>query len=174
MKRTVSIFALLVLTGLSCLAPARAQTEDPIESIRKQYSTINSKVPTYRKVKKNLTGFSAEGGELVAWFHGPSIMKLTATFLGEMGRATEEYYFWNGKLIFVFRQDSNYSKPLSGKVVSKKENRYYFANDKLIRWIDENGKQAEPTAATESEYLKNSKEFSEGAKSKSRTVESKQ
>ncbi len=165
---------ILVVFFFSCFGAAHAQKADPVESIRQHYTQINSKVPSYRKVKKNLSGFSAEGGELVAYFHGPSIMKMVATFYGETGRATEEYYYWNGKLIFVFHQESRYDKPLSGKVVGKKENRYYFADDKLIRWIDENGKETDPTESAEREYLKSSKEFSEAARSKSKSVESKQ
>lgn len=164
----------IVISVLWFPGKAHAQKADPVESIRQHYAQINSKVPSYRKVKKELAGFSAEGGELVAYFHGPSIMKMVATYFGETGKATEEYYYWNGKLIFVFRQESRYDKPLSGKVVSKKENRFYFADDKLIRWIDENGKEVTDTQSAESEHLKSSKELSEGARSKSKSVESRQ
>jgi len=167
MKTSVIVTTLCLLVGISHLAAgAPLQNQDPVESIRQRYANINTKVATYRKVKKDLSGFSAEGGELVAYFHGPSIMKMVATFYGEMGRAVEEYYYWKGELIFVFRQESRYDKPLSGKVVSKKESRFYFAEDKLVRWIDENGKQSEPTESAESQYLKSSKEFSAAAQSK--------
>ena len=167
MKISVMVTTLCLLVGISPLAAgAPRQSQDPIESIRERYANINNKAATYRKVKKDLSGYSAEGGELVAYFHGPSIMKMVATFYGEMGRAMEEYYYWNGKLIFVLRQELRYDKPLSGKVVSKKENRFYFAGDRLVRWIDENGKQTEPTASAENQYLKSSKEFSEAARSK--------
>ena len=170
---------ILVITGivisvLEFNGNTQAQKVDPVESIRQHYAQINSKLASYRKVKKDLSGFSAEGGELVAYFHGPSIMKMVATYFGETGKATEEFYYWNGRLIFVWRQELRYDKPLSGKVVGKKENRYYFADDKLIRWIDENGKEVANTQSAESEYLKSSKEFSEAARSKSKSVESKQ
>jgi hypothetical protein len=174
-KRTSS--AALVLISVLCASPViNAQSTDPIPEIRRQYTSINRNIAKYQKVKKELAGFSAEGGELVAWFKGPSIMKIAATFYGESGRATEEYYYSNDKLIFVFRKDSRYSQPLSGKVVSTTENRFYFKNDKLIRWIDGNGKQVGLDAPEyhdkQVEYLKNSKEFSDGARSKNRTIES--
>ena len=93
-----------------------------------------------------MTGFSAEGGTLVAFYEGDALRKLVATYLGESGKASEEYYFWDGQLFFVFRTDSTYDKPF-GTVVRTDENRYYFANARMIRWIDESndqGRQLEP------------------------------
>lgn len=175
MTRTLRVFSIAIslVVVFTAISSATAQTNDPIGSIRKQYGDINRKVPTYKKVKKNLSGFSAEGGTLVAYFHGPSIMKMSAVYFGETGRASEEYYYWNGKLIFVFQKEERYDKPLSGKVVSTKENRYYFDQDKLIKWIDESGKEVTDRQSAEDQYLKSSKELSEGARSKQATVESK-
>ena len=100
-----------------------------------------------------------------------------ATFLGETGKAIEEYYYWNGQLIFVFRTEQRYSQPLSGKVVEKKESRLYFTNEKLLKWIDESGQEvpAESTAFAEkqNECLKGSKQFSDGARSAHPTIEDK-
>ena len=104
MKTSLAIFV-LALSSLGTVATASsslgAQANDPIESIRQHYAGINQNAARYRRVKKNLSGFSAEGGELIAYFHGPSVMKMVATFYGETGRSVEEYYFWNGQLIFV-------------------------------------------------------------------------
>jgi len=168
------ILVLLVLLSVSALQLV-AQTPDPIESIRQHYASINKNVALYRRVKKYLSGFSAEGGDLVAYFHGPTIMKIVATFLGETGKSVEEYYYWDGQFIFIFRRESRYDKPLSGKVVSTTENRFYFKDDKLIRWIDENGKQIaldkDEYKEKQNEYLKSSKQFSDGARSAKPTIE---
>jgi len=173
--KALIVISILALSGFGPIA--RAQTGDPIESIRQHYASINQNVNRYRRVKKNLSGFSAEGGELLAYFHGPSVMKMVATFFGESGRAVEEYYFWNGTLIFVFRTDNRYDKPF-GKVVSKIENRFYFKDDKLIRWLDEKGKEVASDSAEyapkQADYLKSSRELFQGAQSKSTTIESKQ
>ena len=136
-------FTLLLVTSVLALcvcgnATARSavpmpQVDNAIESIRQHYASINQNAPRYRRVKKNLAGYSAEGGEVVAYFHGPTVMKMAATFFGETGRAVEEYYFWNGQLIFVFQTDNRYDKPF-GKVVRKIENRFYFKDGKMIRW----------------------------------------
>lgn len=175
MKITVALFVVLV-SSFTALPAHKAPPADPIETIRQHYADINKSVPSYRRVKKNLAGFSGEGGELVAYFHGPSVMKMVAMFFGETGKAVEEYYFWNGQLIFVFRTDNNYDKPLSGKVVKKTESRFYFKDDKLIRWLDENGKEiatdSTDYSGKQTDYLKTAKQLSEGANSKRPTIES--
>jgi hypothetical protein len=158
--------------------PAHSQTDDPIKSIREQYAKINKSAGRYKSVKKGLSGYSAEGGELVAYFDGPKIMKIVANHFGEGGKAVEEYYYWDDRLIFVFRKDSIYDKHMSGKVARTTENRFYFSADRLIRWIDENAKQVEPGSGEylekEKDYLQSSKEFADGARSEKPTIESTQ
>jgi len=177
MKR-ISVIVVIVLFGVLASHESKsqgAQGPDPIPAIRQQYAAINRNVARYKKVKKELLGFSAEGGELVAYLSGPSIVKISATFYGEMGRATDEYYYSNDKLILVFSRHSHYRAPLSGKVVRITEDRYYFKDDKLIRWIGEDGKEVSSSSseftAKEAEQLASSKQFTEGARSKNPTIE---
>ncbi|HEX5703596.1 MAG TPA: hypothetical protein VFX97_10395 [Pyrinomonadaceae bacterium] len=173
--KKISAAVAMALFAVLAVYEAQAQGTDPIQTIRQQYAAINRGAARYKKVKKELLGFSAEGGELVAFTRGPSIVKITATFYGEMGRATDEFYYANDKLIFIFRKHSHYNRPLTGKVVRTTENRYYFKDDKLIRWIGEDGKQVSTTAPeftqVEARLLASSKQFVEGAQSKNPTIE---
>lgn len=157
---------------------ATPQTDNEIESIRQTYAATNRKLARYKRVKKELSGFSTEGGVLTAYFDGPQIVKIAVTFYGESGKSSEEYYYRDGKLIFVFRTESRYNRPLSGRVVATTANRFYFKDDKLIRWIDENGKQVSSSSteftAKETDYLASSNLFSQGARSKNRIIESDQ
>jgi hypothetical protein len=181
MKRSmaVSLVALILSLFLPPLAGStlagNPQTPDPIQSIRQQYAAINQRQGRYKKVKKELSGFSLEGGDLIAYFDGAAIVKIVANHYAEGGKVTEEYYYWNGKLIFVFRKDQRYNKPLSGKVVRTEENRFYFENDRLIRWLNETGKQvpsgADEYAQNQDEYLKTSTKFVDGVHSKNSTIE---
>jgi len=59
------------------------------------------------------------------------------------------------------------------KVVKTKVNRFYFDNDKLIRWINENAKQVASSKYLERQtyYLDFSKRFIEGALSQEPTIE---
>ena len=172
--QTIVITALLIISVQS-KSGAVSQTPDPIESIRQQYAIINKGMPTYRTVKKQLSGFSAEGGELVAYFEGQSIMLITATYYGEMGKTVEEYYYWREQPIFVLRTELRYDKPFSSKVVRRADSRFYFANNRLIRWIDEDQKQVKPGSAeyqkNQDEYLASARKFARAARSKDLTIE---
>jgi len=171
----VAIVSLLFSAGwCEWVTASRAQTRDPTQSIRQQYAAINKRAPRYKKVKKELSGFSTEGGALVAYFDGPAVVKIAVTYYGEGGRANEEYYYQNGKLIFVYRKESTYDKPLSARVVKTKENRFYFQNNRLIRWINETGKEVSPGVEyqkEQDEYLATSNKFLIAAGSKNPTIE---
>ena len=180
MKRA-SILALAAIFLFPALLPslsssgAAAQAADPIQEIRQQYAAINRRQKRYKRVKKQLSGFSLEGGELVAYFDGPSIVKIVANHYGEGGSAVEEYYFSRDQLLFVFRKDQRYDRPLSGKVVRTEETRFYFDNDRLLRWLDEKGEQVSLTTdeakQKRTDYLETSSKFLAGARSKNATIE---
>ncbi|MCA1567713.1 MAG: hypothetical protein LC803_19120 [Acidobacteria bacterium] len=148
---------------------------DSISTIRRRYTIINKSLAKYRTVKKELSGFSAEGGELAAYFDGKAVMKIATINQGETGRSFEDFYYWDEKLIFVFRKQDTYDKPYSGKVARTTENRFYFSDGKLIRWIDENGKQVAPGGGEyqkkQNEYLRASGRFVAGSRSQKTTIE---
>jgi len=180
MKRLLTLSLALLLTlvllpGMENAVAASWQTADRVQTIRQQYAAINRGARRYKKVKKELSGFSLEGGEMTAYFDGPAIVKIVANHYGESGRADEEYYYSKGKLIFVYRKDFRYDRPLSGKVVSTKENRFYFHNEGLFRWINETGKPVTvgimEFTLKEDEYRETSRQFLTGARSKSLTIE---
>jgi hypothetical protein len=168
----LSLVCVFVFGFTSRSTPRVSTSADSIESIKAQYAAINKNINRYRKVDKDLPGYSSEGGSLIAYFDGNSIKRIDAQFYGEMGLANEEYYYSNGRLIFVFRKESNYDRPLSGNIVSTKENRFYFSDASLIRWIDENGRHMSSSDSDyrtkQNEYLTNSKEFVTLAQSKSK------
>jgi len=165
MKKIVALLAVSLISGYTSvfmLQPVLGAhgSPDAIETIRSRYAAINKNLQRYRKVKKELEGYSAEGGSLEAYFDGDSIRKIVATHYGESGRALEEFYFWDDQLIFVFRKDFQYDKPLSGRVSSSKENRFYFDKNMLIRWIGDGGKQV---SSNQSEYGEKQREYLESS-----------
>lgn len=174
----ITVASMLVLScwaNIECPASANsAQENDSLSFIRQRYAAINKNLAKYRVVKKELSGFSTEGGELTAYFDGAAIVKIAATFNGETNSFFEEFYYSNEKLIFVYRKQEIYDEPMT-KVVKTKENRFYFSNDQLIRWINENGRQV---AASNSKYtgrqihyLGSSKLFTEGVRSQEPVIE---
>jgi hypothetical protein len=122
-------------TALPTTQPVAINEESAIALIRERYATINRAVPQYRKTERSLDGFSTEGGTLEAFYDDTALRKIVATYLGETGRAAEEYYFWDEQVFFVFRREDTYDEPF-GKVVQTKENRFYFVDNRMIRWLD--------------------------------------
>jgi hypothetical protein len=154
MKRAliITVASLIVLSGWAHVAgPASAnspQEKDAISAIRQRYADINKSLTKCKIVKKELSGFSTEGGELTAYFDGSAIVKIAVSNNGETNSFFEEFYYSKEKLIFVYRKQEIYDEPMA-KVVKTKENRFYFNDGELIRWVNENGKQV---AASNSEY----------------------
>lgn len=125
-------------------APARqAAAVDSLEAaigrIRQRYAGIQRDLPRYRCRTLSLDGFSAEGGELQACYDGAALRKLTARYFGESGRAEEQYFVWGDHVDFVFRQTERYTAPLSGRVATREEQRFYFVEGKLVRWVGPDG-----------------------------------
>jgi hypothetical protein len=63
---------------------------------------------------------------------------------------------------------------LSGKAIRTIDNRYYFQDNNLIRWIDENGNSVSPNEdyrLKEKELLEHSNKFLAGARASKRIVE---
>ena len=141
--------AIAISLSLLALFPARsdgagAALEEKIKAIRQRYAEVERELNQGRQVKRDLPGESAEGGELTGYFKETSLRKLAARFYGESGQALEEYYFWEGQLFFVLRTESRYTRPLSGVVKSKTEERFYFDGGQLIQWLGADKKPMAP------------------------------
>jgi hypothetical protein len=133
---------------LASLIAALILMADPpaIAAIRKAYAETERNLHAYRHVRHDLDGFSTEGGYVDAWFDGQSVKKLFAMYYGEMARGSQEFYFADDSLIFMFAADERYDRPLSGHVVGRDENRFYFQTHQLIRWVDSTSQQHELTS----------------------------
>jgi len=136
--------AILVAASIALGAhPADAQqavtatSGDPgtIARIRALFAEIQREAPTYRQSKREIQGFSLEGGEIVGFYRGSELRKLAAHHYGESGEATEEYYFSDGRPVFVYVVDLRYDELMSGRVRFRTEDRYYFDGGRLIRHV---------------------------------------
>ncbi len=128
-----------LLCVLGSIAPAQAgdlAVEEKVKTIRNRYDEIEKSLDRCKQVKRDVLDESTEGAALTGYFSDKSLRKMEAKFYGETGQATEEYYFWDDRLFFVLRVEKRYDKPLSGVVKSKWEERFYFADGVLIRWIN--------------------------------------
>ena len=156
-------FVCFVVIGVTGIRAGETAVEEKIKAIRAHYSEIEGSLKRCKQVKRDLAGESAEGGELIGYLQDRTVRKLSATFMGETGKAVEEYYFWENQLIFVHRVESNYTKPMSGVVKNKTEERFNFPDGKLIHWLDAQGKDAVTSAekaTREGELLASAKKYS--------------
>jgi hypothetical protein len=175
----VLVVSLIALPGSASVAGQASannpQEKESISSIRERYAAVNKNLSKYRVVKKELSGFSTEGGELVVYFDGASVVKIAATHLGETGRSLEEFYYRDGELVFVFYRRETYDAPMSGKVSKRADERFYFADGRLIRWLDNRGRAVAPGRGeyreAQARYLDGSRRFVEGARSSNSTIE---
>jgi hypothetical protein len=132
-----------------------------IQDIQKKCASIDA-IKSYRKIERDIDGKSTEGGALVYYLQDGIIRKIVETLYFESGKNIDEYYFWKDSLIFVFNKKLYYDLPINvapeeeiGKVGKTEENRYYFHNGNLIRWLDKNSRLV---SADNPEYKK--KEYS--------------
>ena len=119
--------------------------EAQIIIIRKECNKINSDTSKFHVVNEDLDDQSTEGGEIKKYYENKSLRKAQVIFYGETGKAIIEYYFLHREVLFLFRRTYYYNIPmyLKGSKISKtEEERFYFNNQKLIRWIDPSGKTA--------------------------------
>jgi hypothetical protein len=161
MKRFFIIVCLLAT--VRPLAAADTSIDEKVKVIRAKYAEIENELKGYRQVKRDLPDESAEGGQLTAYFKGATLRKLSARFFGETGKALEEYYFVENELIFVLRVDTRYTKPNSGVVRNKTEQRFYFVGGKLIRWLNPDNRDVTADLARperERELLTDAKKYS--------------
>jgi len=117
--------------------------ESRIKEIRKECDRINKDITKFKVVQEDINDQSAEGGILKKFYDGNTLRKAVLTFFGETGQSTSEGYFLNEEIIFVLQTEERYKSPIyMGKTEtkSKEENRFYFKNEKIIRWIANNGK----------------------------------
>jgi hypothetical protein len=159
-KLLVMVCLLAAATSLQAADPA---LEEKIKSIRAKHAEIEKPLKDCRQVKRDLPGESTEGGELTGYFDESNLRKLSAKFFGETGKALEEYYFAENQLIFVLRVESHYTKPMSGVTKNKTEQRFYFADGKLIRWLNPDNKDVTGDAAAaerQRELLASAKKYS--------------
>jgi hypothetical protein len=165
--RMVTNKKLLVIVCFFAAAPslqaADPAVEEKIKLIRAKYSEIERELKDCRQVKRDLPDESAEGGELTAYFKESNLRKLSAKFFGETGKALEEYYFAENQVMFVLRIESHYTKPMSGVVKNRTEQRFYFADGKLFQWLGPDKKPHPMDAEAEKrgrELLADAKKYS--------------
>lgn len=174
LKNAVGTRILLAMFVLF-LCGSAAQAEDPtILHIRQEYRSIRNAVPTMQVESSELSGYSTEGGEAQAFRESKGDIRLIKVRLFfESGKVFEEFYYENGMLIFAFYQSHRYNVPFNVTPEIAKEtgveafdpektviteDRYYFDNGTMIRWLDASKREVTPDST---EFKKSEKEITD-------------
>ena len=77
------------------------------------------------------------------FYESKKLKKAVVSFDSEREDQTSEYYYFEDKVFFVFKVRTKYKKSKWSDNFNKNdkevfENRYYFSDNKLIKWIDSN------------------------------------
>lgn len=141
-RKFIILFLLLTsFSSVNCLG--QDTPKGSIDSVEIWIKEINDDTAKLKVVQKDIFGQSTEGGFLRSYYDGNTLRKAIFTLFGETGQSTSEYYFLNGEIIFLHQKELRYKSPIyMGKteIESQKKNKYYFKNQKLIRWISNDGK----------------------------------
>jgi hypothetical protein len=128
-----------VVLALALLTPAdRRRDCEAMDSVPKDTAyhhvldiqahcdSIDSHLEAARRVERDVSGQSTEGGHIVAWFDGATLVKLTATLYGESGRSPETFYFSRGALIYARVVTERYDQRFSGRVSARFTDGYFY------------------------------------------------
>ncbi len=156
--RLAKSFSFLLIVTINSLN-AEAFVESDIKYVRSEFNKINQLA--YRMTPEHLD-LPDKGAEVLVYKTEGRLIKLVAHHFAEKEKPVKEYYFDGHGLFFAFISNHIYKDPVdwhkrkdnqndnsSGLIRDKpeiSENRYYFKDDKLIRWLDPNKKDVSPSA----------------------------
>lgn len=112
-----------------------------LKDIRDKYQEINANRSAYRKVWVDRLAESSEDGEVIGYFLKDSIRLIEECMYGETGKSQTAIYYDKGTPVFIFLRESTYNVPyydstFNSHLTKVEEDRSYFYQGKMIRWID--------------------------------------
>ncbi|MEM9300429.1 MAG: hypothetical protein AAGA64_18890 [Bacteroidota bacterium] len=133
-----------------------AQTnEESINTIREYFKFVENNLSRFQTSEETTFDESTDGATIIKYFDNEELVKIRIEYLGETGKLYREFYIQENQLLFVFDQEFNYNMPYyidskkakemgfdegyDTKKTKKLEHRYYFYNNRLIRWINPEG-----------------------------------
>lgn len=153
---------LLFLFSLICFSACKKKPEDVLANIKKKYKEINEKQKDLKaKQVDDLT--NAGGGTITGYYRDEEVKKIIAEHFTDTCRTFTECYFDDGMLILVIEQSFIYNCRASqteewakanndtvwydDKKTRLEVNRYYFNENKLIKWLTPSGTEVKEKTA---------------------------
>lgn len=140
-RRLYCVVLWTFLLSLPTVAKAQsARAVNPLATYPQRYATINRELPGYRTIAVDMDALgtdrrSTDGGKVEASCKGSETRRIVAIDYGEHGSSTTNFYFWNNSLFFV-QILSQRSDELYGAAVESSDDRLYYLDGKLVKWLD--------------------------------------
>lgn len=140
MKKAVlnlTLFCLIIFCCNLALAIIAADNPD-ILFIRDKFTIVQKEFSSYTKFNRVLDDDCNGNCQKTFTYYqkGEQTRLYVFETLGDMSGEIFEYYIWDNQLIFIY----NY-RWYNKKENKNFENRFYFKNGKMIRWIDTSKKE---------------------------------
>ncbi len=126
----------LMAAGLSVF-PSFAFAQADTAQARQVFADVNKQLPQLDAVrftsKRPAADYRAEGR---AWAEAGVIKKIEITERDDSGDVVSEFYYAGAALVFVYESVKGFADSgNSRKMVTRLEERYYFRDGKLFKWI---------------------------------------
>lgn len=151
MNKLLLICFVFALSTVSC----KKKQTDAIADAKKAYQKINNQINELTKKQVDDIA-SPEGGKITGYYKDEEIKKMYVQHFGEKSRSFIEYYFDDGNLVYMIRQEFVYNKPntyteekaraagdsvwYDDKKTRLEVSTYYFNENNLIKWIGPGGR----------------------------------
>jgi hypothetical protein len=150
MKQIISFLVLSLVLFSSC----KEKKEDVLADIKEKRTKIDTKLNDY--TPKRIDDLAFKGaGTITGYYNDDELKKIYAEHFGVTRRTFTEYYFDDGMVIFILKQDYVYNQPNSyteeiarakgdsvwydDKKTKLEVSRFYFDDNKLIKWVNPDG-----------------------------------
>ncbi len=148
----------ITLILITCLSACKKKQGDVVASALKISEEINKKLKDYtQKHVDDIT--SRASGTITGYYRDDEVKKIYAEHFTDTCRTFTEYYFDEGYLIYILRQDFKYNRPARYTEEKAKANgdsvwyddkktrleisKFYFGDNKLVKWISPDSKEVD-------------------------------
>lgn len=144
--------------ALAFISNSSHADDSAVFAIRKEYQRIQQALPAFKTETVELEDYALEGADAKAYRDKTGNIRLIkAGLFHESGKEYKNFYYHNGVLIFALYITHRYNQHtgITPEIAKKEgieeafdpkktlitEDRYYFSNNRMVRWIDENKKE---------------------------------
>ena len=143
-QATKSCYELFV--GISVNKKDTTTFKQDIATVEQLRQTIDANKANYRKQSKDFNQLSNEGGKATYYYEGQTLKLIELSLYFDSGQVHNRFYFNHQQLIFTYNEGHAYNALIRTPALDTSKtrisvNHYYYKNQQLIQWIDDDKRQ---------------------------------